>query len=115
MATDLPDGFKMADVPDDDPFFLQFKFCKTCKKHVGVLLAYTRELENVQVVAKQALEIVSRETEKTSNENRELRELIKELQEKNTDRLRADINTKMSAINRRYESDWSVSQIIEGG
>ena len=41
---------------EDDPILEEFKFCGECEPKVHMLIEYIRNLENAQVVAKEALE-----------------------------------------------------------
>ena len=74
-----------------DPILEESKFCEKCEPEVLQLIGYVRQLENAQIVAKEALDTLTWANEK-------LTEKFNELEEKANEMEKANIKTKMQAL-----------------
>ena len=85
-----------------DPILEESKFCSKCEPEVLQLVEYVRQLENAQIVAKQALETINRANEKLTVERRQFVKRIKELEEKLSGKNIIDLKEKMKGIDNAH-------------
>lgn len=103
MPMNIPDDWKTSNIPDDDPIYTEYTWCDDCRPNIENMAFYVRELENAQVVAKQALEAVSRVNEKLERENIELAKKSHEMktrmeEQRNLDGKMADIDNQVGRL-----------------
>ncbi len=75
-----------------DPILEESKFCSECEPEVLQLIEYVRNLENAQIVAKEALDTLTWANEK-------LTEKMEDLKEKVNQSERLNIKAKMQELN----------------
>ena len=100
MTMNIPDDWKTSDIPQDDPIYTEYTWCDGCRPNIENMAFYVRELENAQVVAKQALEAVARVNEKLERDNialtKENVDLKKRMEEqRNLEGKMADIDSQV--------------------
>lgn len=74
-----------------DPILDESKFCSDCESEVLQLIQYVRNLENAQIVAKEALDTLSWANEKLTEKVEDLRERVNQSE-------RLNIKTKMQEL-----------------
>ena len=74
-----------------DPILKESKFCKKCEPKVLQLIEYVRQLENAQIVAKEALDTLHWANEKLSGKFDDIREKADGVE-------KANIKTKMQEL-----------------
>ena len=55
MPLNIPEGWRMADLPETDPVFKEYEFCEECEPKILNIVAHCREQENVINAARQAI------------------------------------------------------------
>lgn len=75
-----------------DPILEESKFCSKCEPEVLQLIEYVRNLENAQIVAKEALDTLTWANEKLTEEMEKLREKANQSE-------RLNIKAKMQELN----------------
>lgn len=86
-----------------DPILDEFRFCEECEKHVLTLIIYIRQLENAQVVAKEALETMNLAHAKISKEVELLRAERADLREKLDKKKEGDLKKKMQELDYMHQ------------
>ena len=87
---------------EKDPILEEFEFCPECEPKVLQLVEYVRNLENAQIVAKQALETISKANDKLTFERRQFVNKINRLEEKLSGKNVIDFKKKIEAIDNAY-------------
>ena len=91
----------MEEIPEhihEDPMLDEFKFCEDCEKHILLMINYIRELENAQVIAKQALESIDTLNKKLNKENEVYKLQAEKWKDQAEKTSHKDLKAKMDAI-----------------
>lgn len=86
-----------------DPILDEFKFCETCEDHVLKLIEYIRNLENVQVVAKDALETINLANAKLTKDVEYLQDELAKTREALEGKERDMVKGKMVEIDKKFQ------------
>jgi len=81
-----------------DPIYDEFQFCETCEPKVHQLILYIRNLENAQVVAKEALESMNLLNAKLTKTKELIEDERNDLREKLNKKKEMDLKNKMRQL-----------------
>jgi len=96
-----------------DPILEESKFCEDCEPKVLQLVEYVRQLENVQIVAKQALETIKLANDKLTVERKGYVKRIKELEDKLSGKSATDLKKKMQTIENAHQRFTNRDRLIQ--
>uniref|UniRef100_A0A6M3IKC4 Uncharacterized protein n=1 Tax=viral metagenome TaxID=1070528 RepID=A0A6M3IKC4_9ZZZZ len=78
-----------------DPIVTETKFCKCCEPKVLELIEYVRQLENAQIVAKDAINVLDAANQKLTFERKQFVIRIKELEDRLSGKSQRKLDEKM--------------------
>jgi len=103
------------EIPDhihEDPMLDEFKFCDECQEKVLMLITYIRELENAQVVAKQALEVINLANAKLTKEKEVMEANARKWKDQAEKTSQKDLDAKMERIRQQHDRFVNRGKII---
>jgi hypothetical protein len=90
----------------------EFQFCMVCQDKVLMLITYIRELENAQIVAKQALEVINLANAKLTKEKEVMEANARKWKDQAEKRSQKDLDTKMARIRQQHDKFVNRGKII---
>jgi len=94
---------EMVEQAKNDPVFEELTFCDDCMEHATKWIIYIRQLENAQIVAKEALETINHANAKLTKDVEWLQDQVDRMRKELDGKEREALTKKMNDLDNAHQ------------